>query len=85
MRAWLYLCYEPQLTLSFPVSAEGPDLFTTYELLLQAAACPSEGGDLGSQFAGALNIAAPDGVWARQCLLYMMSLSGKYRLLFPVG
>jgi len=26
------LCYEPQLTLSFPVSNEGPDLFTTYEL-----------------------------------------------------
>jgi len=43
MRSQLYLCYEPQLTLSFAVSADGLDLFATYELLLQAAVCPSRG------------------------------------------
>jgi len=28
----------------------------------------SFGGDLGGRFGGALNIAAPDGVWDRLCL-----------------
>lgn len=43
------------------------------------------GGDLGGRFAGALNIAAPDGVWARQCLATLVYEGLIWQILFAIS